>query len=278
MSDYDLLIDFLTNPVGIMILISIVFSIVAPFFTKRLTPEERRALKAKLEAPHFEKMQKRHNQRVHDPGPTRDDQCVACDSTWVDAIADGVYRCNKCGYTGGPGYQAYAAEKQVIALQSKPMHVRRKDALTRLRDTTLMMTALEGNIDAAINSSKLDVSKVADAAGDLDDFGEADKRAELYEIQEETLRINSNIDLVGKLLDEDLSSYRFEPDFGFMLSEVRDRWTKQERGYTVRHERQIHKEIVAMRDDLQHAKVRLRKKMAEIKTQGTRPATQNLQF
>jgi|GEM_PF-7033009 len=211
----------------------------------------------------FEKKRAMHNARVHDPGQVSDSICAACDSKFTEPIAEGVYRCRRCDYTGGPGYADYAATKQAAALQSKPMEERIEAASSILQDTLLSMTALEGNIEAAVSASKLDVSKLA-GFGDIDDIGEAEKRQELYEIQEELTRINGNIELAARTLGEDLSALMFDIDMSFMLSERRDRWTKQERGYTRKHEQEIHKEIIAMSDDFQHAKRKLKRKVAEL--------------
>ena len=262
----------------IEILLELVLALVCLGFIALTHYSKTRKGRAKVDA-FFESISRSiHGSAGSVPNGSREDVCIACDSRDVTKVADGVYRCNDCEYTGGPGYQAYSLAKQVEALQSKPLAERRKAAASLLSDTTLLMTALEGNIEAAISWSKLDVSKIADAVADMDDVGEAEKRRELYEIQEEILRINGNIEQAGKMLDEDLSDLFFEPDMEFMLSEVRAQRLRSthRRGY--RLEQKIHNEIIAMRDDLQHAKQRIRKKTAEVRSANRRPSPRQLSF
>lgn len=208
------------------------------------------------------RQQERHNRRVHET-QADDDACAACDSAIIEMLALGVYRCTECGHTGGSRYSEWYAQKtRDKQMQWSPQR-RRSTAAALLRDVALTLTSLEGDIEAALRASKLDTNRILDDTV-LDDFGEADKRDALYRVQEIVGRINEDIRGAGNLLGEDLTRLELATDTTFLLSEVRDTWTKQTSAYVQRHEHAIEEEIQTLGSDARALRLTLARKITEI--------------
>ena len=211
----------------------------------------------------YERQREWHNSRVFEADAVEDDRCAACDSRVVERIEEGVYRCTECGHTGGTRYPEWFARKQREEAMSQSPERRQASAVGLLRDASLALTALEGNIDHALEMSRLDTSRALDDSI-LDDHGEAEKIHELYEIQEEIGKINNEIRQAGLLLDRDLSFLEVDADTTFMLGEDRNRWTRQEAEYVHRHERAVHERIEELALDVVAIKRAIARVISEI--------------
>lgn len=69
-------------------------------------------------------------------------RCVACESTDLESVADGVYRCRQCEYEGGPGLAAFAAAKAEAAYAAVDPTERRAIANRHLQDAKRVLSAL----------------------------------------------------------------------------------------------------------------------------------------
>ncbi len=208
------------------------------------------------------RQQEWHNRRVHET-QADDDACAACDSALIEMLELGVYRCTECGHTGGSRYPEWYAQKTRDQQTQWSPQKRRATAAALLRDVTLTLTSLEGDIEAALRASKLDTHRILDDTV-LDDFGEADKRDALYRVQELVGRINEDVRRAGSLLGEDLTRLELATDTTFLLSEVRDTWTKQTSAYVPRHEHAIEEEIRTLGSDVRALRLNLARKVSEI--------------
>ena len=272
----------------IAIALNIVLKIVLPFIYWAVPEEKlpgvllslkrrrdrRYAANSEYSAARHERAREYYNEKwVHDPEDD-DDSCAVCESRAVHLIEAGVYKCRECGHVGGSGYADYAKRKLEEKLMSEPMHKRRAKARDLLRDVGLSLSALEGNVDEALKFSKWDTNKMLDDSV-LDDYGEIEKREQLYMIQEQLLRVHDELRRAGLLLGEDLSGLEIDADTTFMLSEIRDRWTKQTSGYVRRHEHAIQECIEALAADVRQKKQLIARKRAEV---GARPASRGPQW
>lgn len=77
--------------------------------------------------------------------------CVACGHTPITVLSEGVVRCPKCGFTGGPGMANLARkerEKEVAALSPEE---RWTSGIRDLGEAELALLAAKGKLEAAID-------------------------------------------------------------------------------------------------------------------------------
>lgn len=80
-------------------------------------------------------------------------ECVACGSRETERIAEGVVRCLKCDFTGGPGMAAHARRLREKALQKLPAGEGWRSALADLEEAERALHLAEGELDAASSLS-----------------------------------------------------------------------------------------------------------------------------
>lgn len=81
---------------------------------------------------------RRFRQRMRVPSSGRD--CMACGSAELEWLGPGAYRCQGCGYEGGPGMAALIEQRAAAAYQAMDPQQRQPAALKLLHDAlhTLM--------------------------------------------------------------------------------------------------------------------------------------------
>lgn len=107
--------------------------------------------------------------------PLSNEQCVACGSKDVTALAAGVYRCNGCGYEGGSGVAAAMAEREWAEVSAMSPEARRAGAVADLREALAVLVAADGRLGGlAPDSTDVDAAR-----SELLRAGEALRRAGL---------------------------------------------------------------------------------------------------
>jgi hypothetical protein len=77
------------------------------------------------------------------------DACIACDSTELDVLAPGVYRCLSCRYEGGENRQDFERLEKLEALRSLPDDERHDRAVALVENARLGLIAARGDVRAA---------------------------------------------------------------------------------------------------------------------------------
>jgi len=252
------------DPFTIIVIVIIVLGMLLFALSTIQSEEKHAASQQKLHA----KRQERRNARVFD-AEADDTACAACESTHLEFIDEGVYRCKDCGHTGGTRYPEWFKRKEREKIMVQSPQKRRRAAAGILRDVSLALTSLEGDIDIALEGSRLDTNILLDDTV-LDHHGQDVKREAVYDIQEQLGRINHEVESAGLLLNEDLTELKVSADTTFMLSELYDRWTKHDSDYVRRHERVIEGHIEQLAFDVKSAKMAIMRKVGEL-SKGPKP-------
>ncbi len=77
-----------------------------------------------------------------------DDVCVACDATSVTVLAEGVYRCDSCGYEGGSGYAAWQQGQRDEGLLALAPERRQELAREKLEQALRLLLSADGDANA----------------------------------------------------------------------------------------------------------------------------------
>lgn len=85
--------------------------------------------------------------------PIGDDECVSCDSRNVTLIGPGIYRCQDCGYEGGPGIAARQAQSQAAAIEQMSPEARRSSGIQDLQEARTMLMSVAGSSDSLVDAS-----------------------------------------------------------------------------------------------------------------------------
>ena len=96
-----------------------------------------------------------------------DDTCVACESKNVTALAQGVYRCDDCGYEGGSGYAAWQQSQRDAKLLALAPERRKELAREKLEQALRLLLSADGDADAGHHEgfSDLNALDVMEAVG-----------------------------------------------------------------------------------------------------------------
>ncbi|PKN55516.1 MAG: hypothetical protein CVU56_20935 [Deltaproteobacteria bacterium HGW-Deltaproteobacteria-14] len=97
-------------------------------------------------------------------GEGGDDSCVACGSSALTALADGVYRCDECGYEGGDGFAAWRTERDKEALRELSPSALRARAVKALEGARLTLVAAAGGAEGGSDSGWKFTLSVGDGA------------------------------------------------------------------------------------------------------------------
>ncbi len=148
-----------------------------------------------------------------------DDVCVACDSRALEWIADGAYRCMKCGYEGGSGQARIREEARLRRIEAMSPEARRESGIADLRDARMHVMSAQGTIAAARSLSTMDMAGLAGADAAREKQQEmANATTELQLAQERISDAAAKLDhpeLRGPDLDIDFSSAAFGLDIHF---------------------------------------------------------------
>mgnify|MGYP007022320200 CR=1 FL=1 len=74
--------------------------------------------------------------------------CVSCQSQDVTLLAARVYRCNQCGYEGGPGMADLLKQRRRMAIERMPPDERRESALNDYREARRLLLSAQGTMKA----------------------------------------------------------------------------------------------------------------------------------
>jgi ribosomal protein L37AE/L43A len=83
--------------------------------------------------------------------------CIACDSSDLEVLGPGAYRCSACGYEGGDGLSAlHEAAEQASVDKLEPAE-RRKQALAEVRQARDLVLGAQGTLKSSLSHSRGDM-------------------------------------------------------------------------------------------------------------------------
>ena len=95
-----------------------------------------------------------------------DDECVACESRDLTSLAEGVYRCNMCGYEGGSGYAAWQQKQRDDEMLALPPERRKELARQKLEQALVLLSSADGDAGAGYVHNGNALLGAAGALGD----------------------------------------------------------------------------------------------------------------
>jgi hypothetical protein len=98
-------------------------------------------------------------------------ECVSCSSHDLEALAPGAYRCESCGYEGGPGLPALIHQRKAEAIENMAVEQRRERAHALLLDAELDLRTGLTELDRALTASVIDTVGLNVAEGFMHNKG-----------------------------------------------------------------------------------------------------------
>lgn len=102
-------------------------------------------------------------------------QCVACSSQSVSTIAERAYRCDDCGYEGGPGWAGLAQQRKAERIAAMSPGARRQRARECLLEAAQLLEVGMADLEQASRESVYDIVGLNVGEG----FGEGEGAAKL---------------------------------------------------------------------------------------------------
>ena len=124
-----------------------------------------------------------------------DDVCVACESEDITVLAEGVYRCNACGYEGGSNFAEYKQQQRRKKVDALEGEARQEHIVDTLKEARTLASSAQGSLSSASASNIQDMLGVgASSYGGVAGQG--------YEAQEELIGGLRLLMEAEELLDE----------------------------------------------------------------------------
>ena len=80
-------------------------------------------------------------------GTISDEVCIVCETSDLEILSEGVYRCNQCGYEGGSRRPQWLKEKRRLAVDTITGEARRERVLTNLTEARRLVESALGTIE-----------------------------------------------------------------------------------------------------------------------------------